>query len=153
MAYWQNGKVYVHTGTQSTAQTVPAIARWLNIDVAKVRPHQRIHRGGFGSKGTAGRVAGYSGALVEEGQRTGDDADQPRGGDLIGRARPSLLGRMKAGFSKDGPDRRLDMFVISNNGPYDAQGDVPTSGRIVSLLYQTQAMRWRGATVADEHAA
>src|ERR1700674_3993467 len=27
MAYWQNGKVYVHTGTQSTAQTVPAIAR------------------------------------------------------------------------------------------------------------------------------
>ena len=26
MAYWQNGKVYVHTGTQSTAQTVPAIA-------------------------------------------------------------------------------------------------------------------------------
>src|SRR5271166_671576 len=31
LAYWQNGKVYVHTGTQSTAQTVPAIARWLNI--------------------------------------------------------------------------------------------------------------------------
>src|SRR6202521_6005638 len=25
MAYWQNGKVYVYTGTQSTAQTVPAI--------------------------------------------------------------------------------------------------------------------------------
>ena len=24
MAYWQNGKVYVHTGTQSTAQTRPA---------------------------------------------------------------------------------------------------------------------------------
>ena len=21
MAYWQNGKVYIHTGTQSTAQT------------------------------------------------------------------------------------------------------------------------------------
>ena len=29
MAYWQNGKVFIHTGTQSTAQTVPAIARWL----------------------------------------------------------------------------------------------------------------------------
>src|ERR1700674_2147245 len=36
MAYWQNGKVYVYTGTQSTAQTVPAIARWLNIDRGKV---------------------------------------------------------------------------------------------------------------------
>src|ERR1039458_1091114 len=31
MAYWQNGKVYIHSGTQSTAQTLPAIARWLNI--------------------------------------------------------------------------------------------------------------------------
>jgi CO/xanthine dehydrogenase Mo-binding subunit len=39
------------------------------------------------------------------------------------------------------------MFVISNNGPYDANGDVPSSGRIVSLLYQCEAMRWRGATI------
>jgi CO/xanthine dehydrogenase Mo-binding subunit len=38
------------------------------------------------------------------------------------------------------------MFVISDNGPYDAQGDAPTSGHMVSLLYQPQAMRWRGVT-------
>ena len=55
---------------------------------------------------------------------------------FIGRARSCLLGRMKAGFSKEGRILALDMFVISNNGPYDAQGDVPTSGMIVSLLYQ-----------------
>ncbi len=66
---------------------------------------------------------------------------------FIGRARPSLVGRMKVGFSKDGRITALDMFVISNNGPYDANGDVPSSGRIVSLLYQPQAMRWRGATI------
>src|SRR5207253_7205609 len=66
---------------------------------------------------------------------------------FIGRARPSLLGRMKVGFSKDGRIIALDMFVISNNGPYDANGDVPTSGRIVSLLYQPVAMRWRGVTM------
>jgi CO/xanthine dehydrogenase Mo-binding subunit len=39
------------------------------------------------------------------------------------------------------------MFVISDNGPYDAQGDAPTSGHMVSLLYQPEAMRWRGVTV------
>ena len=39
------------------------------------------------------------------------------------------------------------MFVICNNGPYDAVGDANTSGAIVSLLYQPLAMRWRGATV------
>src|ERR1035437_8017251 len=54
LAYWQNGKVYVHTGTQSTAQTVPAIARWLNIDVSKVVLISEYTGGGFGSKITAG---------------------------------------------------------------------------------------------------
>jgi CO/xanthine dehydrogenase Mo-binding subunit len=39
------------------------------------------------------------------------------------------------------------MFVICDNGPYDQVGDAASSGRLVSLLYQPLAMRWRGATV------
>ena len=54
MAYWQNGKVYLHTGTQSTAQTVPAIARWLNIDPDNVVFISEYTGGGFGSKITGG---------------------------------------------------------------------------------------------------
>jgi CO/xanthine dehydrogenase Mo-binding subunit len=54
---------------------------------------------------------------------------------------------MKVGFSKEGRIVALDMFVVSDNGPYDAQGDAPTSGHMVSLLYQPQSMRWRGVTV------
>src|ERR1700678_2464033 len=57
MAYWQNGKVYVHTGTQSTIQTVPAIARWLGLtapdgqpDPTKVVLISEYTGGGFGSK-------------------------------------------------------------------------------------------------------
>ena len=55
---------------------------------------------------------------------------------FIGRARPGFQGRMKVGFSKDGKITALDMFAISNNGPYDANGDANASGVIVSLLYQ-----------------
>ena len=65
----------------------------------------------------------------------------------IGRARPGFHGRMKVGFSKEGRILALDMFVICDNGPYDQVGDAASSGRIVSLLYQPQAMRWRGVTV------
>jgi xanthine dehydrogenase molybdenum-binding subunit len=36
MAYWQNGRVYVHSGTQSTYQTLPVLAGWLNMDPARV---------------------------------------------------------------------------------------------------------------------
>src|SRR5208283_4445392 len=66
---------------------------------------------------------------------------------FIGRARPSFQGRMKVGFSKEGRITALDMFVVCDNGPYDAVGDAPSSGRIVSLLYLPKAMRWRGVTV------
>ncbi len=66
---------------------------------------------------------------------------------FIGRGRPSLHGRMKVGFSKEGRITALDMYVICDNGPYDMVGDAFSSGRIVSVLYQPQAMRWRGVTV------
>src|SRR5271168_1266817 len=147
LAYWRNGKVYVHAGTQSTAQTVPAIARWLNIDVSKVVLISEYTGGGFGSKITAG-VSLIIPALLSK--KTGAPVMMRISREeetFIGRARPSLLGRMKVGFSREGRILALDMFVISNNGPYDAQGDVPSSGRIVSLLYQPEAMRWRGVTV------
>jgi xanthine dehydrogenase molybdenum-binding subunit len=54
MAYWQNGKVYLHTGTQSTAQTVPALARWLHLDPENVVFISEYTGGGFGSKITGG---------------------------------------------------------------------------------------------------
>src|SRR6266853_471946 len=147
LAYWQNGKVYVHTGTQSTAQTVPAIARWLGIDPSNVVFISEYTGGGFGSKVTAGVSLIIPALLSKKANAPVMMRISREEETFIGRARPSLLGRMKVGFSKDGRIIALDMFVISNNGPYDANGDVPTSGRIVSLLYQPQAMRWRGVTV------
>jgi xanthine dehydrogenase molybdenum-binding subunit len=52
MAYWQNGKVYLHTGTQSTFQTAPAIARWMNLNPDQVVLVSEYTGGGFGSKVT-----------------------------------------------------------------------------------------------------
>jgi xanthine dehydrogenase molybdenum-binding subunit len=147
MAYWQNGKVYIHSGTQSTAQTRPAIARWLNTDVEKVVFISEYTGGGFGSKVTGG-VSMIIPALLSRKTNAPVMMRISREEEtFIGRARPGFQGRMKVGFSKEGRILAVDMFVISDNGPYDAQGDSPTSGHMVSLLYQPQAMRWRGLTV------
>ncbi len=147
MAYWQNGKVYIYTGTQSTAQTLPAIARWLNINPDNVVFISEYTGGGFGSKITGG-VSMIIPALLAKKTNTPVMMRISREEEtFIGRARPSFQGRMKVGFSKEGRITALDMFVICDNGPYDAVGDAPSSGRIVSLLYQPQAMRWRGVTV------
>jgi CO/xanthine dehydrogenase Mo-binding subunit len=147
MAYWQNGKVYVHTGTQSTAQTVPAIARWLGIDVSDVVFISEYTGGGFGSKIT-GDITLVIPALLAK--KTGAPVMMRitrEEENYIGRGRPSLHGRMKVGFSKEGRITALDMYVVCDNGPYDMVGDAFSSGRIVSVLYQPQAMRWRSVTV------
>ena len=147
MAYWQNGKVYIHTGTQSTAQTLPAIARWLNIDADKIVLISEYTGGGFGSKITGGVTMIIPALLAKKANAPVMMRISREEETYIGRARPSFQGRMKVGFSKEGRITALDMFVICDNGPYDAVGDAPSSGRIVSLLYQPQAMRWRGVTV------
>ena len=147
MAYWQNGKVYVHTGTQSTAQTLPVLARWLNMDASKVVLISEYTGGGFGSKVTGGVSMTIPALLAKKANAPVMMRISREEETFIGRARPGFQGRMKVGFSSEGRIMALDMFVISDNGPYDAQGDAPTSGRMVSLLYQPQAMRWRGVTV------
>jgi xanthine dehydrogenase molybdenum-binding subunit len=147
MAYWQNGKLYLHSGTQSTAQTVPAIARWMNLDPDKVVLISEYTGGGFGSKVT-GTVCMIIPAILSRKlnapvmMRISREEEH-----FIGRARPSFQGRAKIGFDKTGKITALDMFVVCNSGAYDAAGDAASSGRIVSLLFQPPAMRWRGVTV------
>ena len=91
MAYWQNGKVYIHTGTQSTAQTVPG-----DRALAEHRSRNNVvfiseyTGGGFGSKITGAHHDDHSRAAGEENERSGDDAHQPRRRALH-RPRPAQL--------------------------------------------------------------
>jgi CO/xanthine dehydrogenase Mo-binding subunit len=127
MAYWQNGKVYIHTGTQSTAQTRPAIARWLNMDAEKVVFISEFTGGGFGSKITGGVTMIIPALLSKKANAPVMMRISREEETFIGRARPGFQGRMKVGFSKEGRILALDMFVISDNGPYDA-GRLPDIG-------------------------
>lgn len=154
MAYWQNGKLFVHCSTQSTAQTAPAIARWLGLvdehgqpDLSKVVVVSEYTGGGFGSKITSAISAIIPAILSKKTgmpvmMRVSREEEH-----FIGRARPSIHGRLKVGFTKEGRVTAVDMFVILDNGPYDPQGDANNSGRMLSLMYQPPAMRWRGLTV------
>jgi xanthine dehydrogenase molybdenum-binding subunit len=147
LAYWQNGKLFVHAGSQSTIQSVPAIARWMNMKPESVVFISEYTGGGFGSKVTASIhviipavLSKKIGAPVM--MRISREEEH-----YIGRGRPSLTGRIKAGFAKDGRITAVDMFVVGDNGPYNLVGDYNQAGRIVSLLYQPPAMRWRGVSV------
>jgi xanthine dehydrogenase molybdenum-binding subunit len=147
MAYWQNGKVFLHCSTQSVIQTVDAVARWLHVEPKNVVIVSAYTGGGFGSKVT-GAVSSIIPALLSRKtnrpvmMRISREEEH-----AIGGARPSIHGRMKVGFAKDGRVTAVDLFAVMDNGPYEQQFDVSATGLIVSLLYQPPAMHWRGMSV------
>src|SRR6266850_1210883 len=147
MAYWQNGKLFLHGSTQSTVQTVASVARWTGITPDKVVIISEYTGGGFGSK-IPGAISMAIPALLSKKANapvmmriTREDEH------FIGRARPGILARVKIGFRKDGRITALDMYTVMDNGPYDGQGDARSAGTTVSLAYQPETMRWRGLTV------
>ena len=147
MAYWQNGKLYVHCSTQSVVQTVGSVSRWLQMDQKDIVVVSAYTGGGFGSKAT-GTITLMIPALLSKKLNAPVQMRIDRETEhFIGGARPAMHGRLKVGFAKDGRITALDMFVVNENGPYEPVGDTGQSGRQVSLLYQPQAMRWRGVSV------
>ena len=147
MAYWQNGKVYVYTGTQSTAQTVLGVSRWVGIDPANVVVISEYTGGGFGSKITGAISLVIPVLLAKKANAPVMMRISREEEHYIGRGRPGVRGRMKVGFSKEGRITALDMFSVSDNGPFERQGDCNNTGVIASLMYQPQAMRFRGISV------
>jgi xanthine dehydrogenase molybdenum-binding subunit len=147
MAYWQNGKLYIHCSTQSVVQTVGSVSRWLHLDQKDIVLISQYTGGGFGSKAT-GTITSIIPALLSKKlnapvmMRIDRETEH-----YIGGARPAVHGRLKVGFAKDGRITAVDMFVVNENGPYEAVGDTGMTGRMVSLLYQPAAMRWRGVSV------
>src|SRR4029077_1557544 len=112
MAYWQNGKVHVYTGTQSTAQTVIGVARWIGIPPENVVVVSEYTGGGFGSKIT-GAISLLIPVLPEKRRNSPVMMRISREEEhFIGRVRPGVRGRMKVGFAKYGRITALDMFSV-----------------------------------------
>jgi xanthine dehydrogenase molybdenum-binding subunit len=146
MAFWQNGKLHIHLSTQSTVQTVMSVVRWLQLKPEDVVLVSEYCGGGYGSKGT-GSVTDIIPALLSK--KTGQPVqmrisrEEEHG---IGGARPAVHGRMKIGLTKDGRITALDMFTVVEGGAYGPGNDGNTASRFASLLFQPEAMRWRGVT-------
>jgi len=147
LAYWQNGKLHVHAGTQSTIQTVDSIARWMRMDKQDIVFVSEYTGGGFGSKAT-GTINIMIPALLSKKtgmpvmQRITREEEHSLGG-----SRPSIHGRAKVGFARDGRITALDLYLVCDHGPYEQGDENGIAAGIVSLLYQPKAMRMRGAAV------
>jgi xanthine dehydrogenase molybdenum-binding subunit len=147
MAHWQNGKLYLRCSTQSVVRTVESVAKWVGVSEDQVVVISEYTGGGFGSKipGThtlaiPALLAKKTGAPVM--MRISREEEH-----FIGRSRPSLLGRVRIGFRKDGRITAVDLFVLQDAGPYEDQYDLEAAPAMCSLAYQPMAMRFRGLSV------
>ena len=147
MAYWQNGKLYVHVSTQSTVQSIASVARWVGIPPDQIVLISEYTGGGFGSKIPSSIFTAIPALLSKKANAPVMMRITREEEHFIGRARPGILARVKVGFRKDGRITALDLYAIMDNGPYDAQGDSNTAAAIVSLSYQPETMRFNGLAV------
>ncbi|MDX1566582.1 MAG: xanthine dehydrogenase family protein molybdopterin-binding subunit [Longimicrobiales bacterium] len=146
-AYWQNGRCYLHAGTQSNARTHAALADALELDLEDLVFISEYCGGGFGSKIYGAYIYQVPALLSRKVGRPVMLRVTRAEETYYGRARPGFQGYARMGFRNDGKVTALDLFLIQENGPYGRQGDYFMAGNSASLMYQPEAMRWRGIAV------
>jgi CO/xanthine dehydrogenase Mo-binding subunit len=147
MAYWRNGKLFLHCSTQSVAQTVASVAAWVGVDPSQVVIISEYTGGGFGSKIPGTHTMAIPALLAK---KTGQPVMMRVTREdeyYFGRARPSLAARVRMGVRKDGRITAVDFFMVQDNGPYEKQYDHDSAASMCSLAYQPLALRFRGVSV------
>lgn len=147
MAYWQNGKCYVHGSTQSQSFIVPGLSKMLGIEPADLVLIAEFCGGGFGSKGAAYPVMAIPAYLSKKVGRPVMMRISREEEYFLGSARAGFQGRIKIGFDSHGKVTAVDLYIVQQSGPYAGFPDFDSAAGAVSFVYQPQAMRYRGISV------
>ena len=155
MAYWQNGKLYLHGSTQSVARTVAGIARWVGIDAVRRRADLRVHAAAASAARARARCrwrfrrCSSKKANAPVMMRISREEES-----YIGRARTNMTGRARVGFAQGRPHHRAR--------PLHRPGQRARTGRWAIIARPATpprssisrgAMRWRGDQRDHQHAA
>ena len=146
MAYWQNGKLYLHTSTQSVAQTRVGVARALDLEPDDVVLIGEYCGGGFGSKIRGSPIQLVPALLSRKIGRPVMLRITRYEETYIGRSRPGFQARVKMGYRADGRVTAVDLYIVEDGGAYGS-GDFRTAGTVASLSYQPLSMRLRGVSL------
>jgi xanthine dehydrogenase molybdenum-binding subunit len=147
MAYWQNGKCVVHVSSQSQSFIVYGLAGMIGIPPTDLVVIAEYCGGGFGSKGGAYAIQALP-ALFSKKLNRPVMLRLSRAEEYYhGSARLGFQGRVKLAFAEDGKLLAADLYVIQENGACNSFWDFRNAGDALSMVYQPEAMRWRGIPV------
>ncbi len=146
MAYWQNGRLFMHTSTQSLVRTRQAVAGQLGLDMEDVVMIGEYCGGGFGSKITGSTIQLVPALFARKINRPVMLRITRAEETYLGRARPGMQARVRIGYRADGRITALDLYALGDGGPF-AGGDQGSSASTASLTYTPLNMRFRGVGI------
>jgi CO/xanthine dehydrogenase Mo-binding subunit len=147
MAYWQNGKCYAHVSSQSQSFIHPALAGMIGIPPTDLVLIAEYCGGGFGSKGGAYPIQALPALFSKKINRPVMLRLSRAEEYYHGSARLGFQGRVKLGFAENGKLLAADLYIVQENGAYNSFWDFRNAADALSLVYQPEAMRWRGVPV------
>lgn len=147
MAYWENGKLFLHGSTQSQVAVMPGLSEMLGLEYDDIVYIAEYCGGGFGSKSRASAVMCVPALMSKKLQRPMMMRISRHEEFFLGSARPGFQGRIRLGFRADGRVTAVDLFIVHENGPYAGFDDFDAAASAVTLLYQPLAMRFRAVPV------
>ncbi len=148
MAYWQNGKCYLHGSMQSQSFPLPGIARQIGVKPSEVVFIAEYCGGGFGSKGSGYSEVVISAHLSKKANGRPVQVRVSREEEYyIGKGRAGFQGWAKIGFAENGRVTAADIYCIQDNGPNMGFWDFRNCGHSVHIVLQPEAMRFRGMAV------
>jgi len=147
MAYWQNGKCIVHVSSQSQSYIHPTLAGYIGIPADDLVVIAEYCGGGFGSKGGAYPLQALPALLSKKINRPVMMRVSRAEEYYHGSARLGFQGQVKLGFAVDGRLLAADLYVVQENGACNSFWDFRNAADALSIMYQPEAMRWRGVPV------
>jgi len=147
MAYWQNGKCFVHGSTQSQSFVVPGLCGLIGIKPDELVYIAEFCGGGFGSKGSAYVVMAIPALMSKKINKPVMMRISRAEEYAVGCARVGFIGRAKLGFGEDGRLLAADMYIVQEGGAHNGFWDYRNAADALSIVYTPEAMRWRGVPV------
>src|SRR5688572_6153841 len=143
MAYWENGKCFVHGSTQSQSFVVPGLAGLIGITPSELVYIAEFCGGGFGSKGGSYPTMAIAPLMSKKIGRPVMMRVSRFDEYAIGSARNGFQGRVKLGFAENGKLLAADLYVVQEGGANTGFYDFRNAADGLSIMYQPEAMRWR----------
>ena len=147
MAYFENGKCYLHGPSQSHTAMLPGMAAMIGVELEDLVYINEYCGGGFGSRSRPYPTLGLPAVFARKVNRPVALHISREQEFYLGKARANFQGHVRMGFRDDGFITAIDLFILQDVGSQSGFPSAASAAGATSIVYQPDAMRFRAVPV------